>query len=351
MKSIFPFLCGLLTSIVLFSCSETKLRVAEGAPYTLTGTLWQDSTTIDSLVTLIIDRHEFSFSAEGDSMPVYEELSLPVVEGHFSYQGKAPLDVDELYLYDQHGHMARMYGSSGANIQFHVLKNGTVQQSAPDSSDLMRTLILRDSIPLLNDSLKVRRILGGLPESAKPEWLMSSINTMLDQMSNKMDKSTRLPRVDLQLTDTIYSLLANRSEYLLLYFWSESVPSSVDSLRLFTSIAQDYGLYSFADSFVSNKSKSRREKARRIELISVCMYASDSASWKATIKNLPGKHTILQGAYAHPLASVCRIHQLPSLILVDRFGNYQSRDVWGTELYKWLDRAPFNSDINKKLSK
>jgi len=349
MKSIFPSISVLLAFFVLISCSETKLRVAEGLPYTLSGVLWQDSTTTDSLVTLIVDRHEISFSAEGDSVPVYEELQLPVVNGLFSYKGMSPIDADELYLYDQHGHVARLYGTSGAELKVEVLKDGTVRQSMNDTTDLMRALVLRDSIPLLKDSLRIRRILGGLPESAKPEWLMNSINTMLDQMSHQVGKSTRLPRVDLQLSDTIYSLLSNRQEYLMLYFWAEDVPSSVDSLHLFSAIARDYGLYSFADSFAKEKSKTRREKAHRIELISVCMQASDSTSWKKIIKNLPGKHTILQGGYAHPLATVCRIHQLPSLVIVDRFGNYQVRDVWNKELYKWLDRAPFNSDINKKL--
>jgi len=349
MKSIFPFLCGLLTSLVLVSCSETKKRVAVGVPYTLTGTLWQDSTTIDSLVTLIVDRHEFSFSVEGDSIPVYEELTLPVVDGHFMYKGKSPIDADELYLYDQHGHVARLYGTSGAKLEVEVLKDGSVRQSSADTTDLMRALMLRDSIPVMKDSLKVRRLLGGIPESAKPDWLKLSINTILNQMSNKVGKSTRLPRVDLQLNDTVYPLLANRPEYLMLYFWSEAVPSSVDSLQLFNSIARDYGLYSYASSFAKDKSKTRRAKAHRIEMISVCMSASDSASWLSAVEPLPGKHTILQGGYAHPLATVCQIHQLPEIVIVDRFGNYQASQVWGKELYKWLDRSPFNSEVNKQL--
>ncbi len=349
MKSILLFLSGLLTSLFLLSCSETNRRVAEGVPYTLTGTLWQDSATIDSLVTLIVDRHEFSFSAEGDSLPVFEELTLPVVGGHFSYKGKSPVDVDELYLYDQYGHVVRLYGTSGANLEVEVLKDGSIRQSPVDTTDVLRTVMLRDSIPLMNDSLRVRRILGGLPESAKPDWLMSSINTILDQLSTHVSKSTRLPRITLQLTDTVYPLLSNRQEYLLLYFWSEDVASSVDSLQTFTSIARDYGLYSFANTFVKEKSKTRRAKARRVELLSVCMQASDSASWQAKIQDIPGKHTLLKGGYAHPLATVCQIHRLPCLILVDRFGNYQTKDVWGMELYKWLDKAPLNSDINKKL--
>lgn len=349
MKSIFPFLGVLLTTLVLFSCSEKKSRVAEGVPYMLTGKLWQDSTTIDTLVTLIVDRHEFSFSADGDSLPAYEELLLPVVDGHFSYQGKSPLDADELYLYDQHGHVARLYGTSGAHLEVEVLKNGTIKQTFIDSTALMRAILLRDSIPMLDDSLRVRRVLGGLPESAKPDWLMHSINTMLDQKSARIGKTTRLPRVELQLVDTVYSLLSSRSGYLMLYFWSDDFPASVDSLQLFTQIARDYGLYSYADSFVKEKSKTRREKAHRIEMISVCMHASDSASWWSAIQKLPGKHTLLQGGFAHPLAKVCQIHQLPSLIVVDRFGNYQAKDAWGMELYKWLERAPLNSDINKKL--
>lgn len=349
MKRIFPFCVSLLSAFVLLSCSESNQRVTEGSPYFLSGTLWQDSTTVDSLVTLIVDRHEFSFSAEGDSMPIYEELVLPVVGGHFSYQGKTPVDADELYLYDQHGHVARLYGTSGAQLDIKILQNGSIKLSPSDSTDLMRVLEIRDSIPLLMDSLRVRRILGGMPESAKPAWLLSSINTLLDQMSKGIGKSTRLPRINLQLTDTIYPLLSTRPEYLLLYFWSEDVASSKDSLQLFKSIAKDYGLYDYANTFAKDKSTTRRPKARRIELVSVCMSAKDSLSWQSEVKALPGRHTLLKGGYAHPLATVCQIHQLPNIIFVDRFGNYQVSNVWGTELYKWLDKAPLNSDINKKL--
>lgn len=351
MKSIFPFLLGLLSMSLLLSCSEKKQRVAEGSPYLLSGTLWQDSATVDSLVTLIIDRHEVSVTAEGDTLPAYEEQTLPVVGGRFSYQGKSPVDADELYLYDQHGHSVRLYGTSGANLEVEVLKDGSIRQSSADTSSLMRALLLRDSIPAMKDSLRVRQILGGLPASAKPEWLMTSINAMLNQMSQEVSKATRLPRTELQLKDTTYALQANRQEYLMLLFWSDDVPASKDSLQLFTSIAKDYGLYSYANSFPKNHSKTRRPKARRIELMSVCLSASDSTVWNSAVQSLPGKHVLLQGGYAHPLATVCQVHQLPSVVIVDRFSNFQVKDVWGDKLYEWLDHAPFNSDINKLLKK
>lgn len=352
MKSIASFLFSLLCILVLGSCSDSNLRVAQGSPYTLSGTLWQDSVIVDSVVTLFIDRHEVSNLINGDTLPAFEVVEVPVVDGHFFYQGQIPLEADELYLYDQHRHVVHLYGLSGAKLDIRILENGEIQdQSIIDTTALLKAILLRDSIPVINDSLRVRRILGGIPAEAKPDWLVQSINDMLDQHSRNHSKIARMPRVSIQTQDTIYPMLGNRSETLLIYFWSTEDSASVDSLSRLTDIARDYGLHEYADTFEKNKSVTRRDKARRIALFSICMNAPDSAVWKSLIKDVAGYHAILPGGYAHPLAVSCRIHQLPSLTIVDRFGNYQVRDVWNDELYKWLDKAQLNSDVNLRLIK
>lgn len=351
MKSILSFLAVCVCMVTLGSCSGSQRKVVEGSPYTLTGTLWQDSTTVDSVVTLIIDRHELSFTLDDDSIPVYQEIEIPVVDGHFSYKGNAPVDVDELYLYDQHNHVVRFYAASGADLEVNVLQDGTIEQRGVDTTNLVAALILRDSIPYLSDSLYVRRILGRMPESAKPNWLIRSFDQMLDQKARVMGRNTRLPRVNLVTPDTIFPVLGSRIESLLLLFWSCENAASMDSLQNLKSIAQDYGLYQYAESFVSSKSTTRRIRAHRIQTLSVCMYAPDSVTWKSAIEGIPGHHAILPGGYAHPLATTCDVTQLPSVVLVDRFGNYQISNVWGNELYQWLDKTPLNSALNAKLKK
>lgn len=349
MKSIIPHFALVLCLLGLSSCSDSSLRVASGAPYTLSGVV--ADTLADSTITLIVDRHEMYRSVQGDTVPACEELVLPVADGHFSYQGHAPLDADELYLYDSRGRVARLYGLPGASLNVRIMADGTVLQDAVDTTDVLRALLLRDSIPAIHDSLRVRRTLGRLPDEAKPAWLMQSINLMLDQMSRGLGKTMRLPRVDVPVADSVYSILGNRPEFLLLLFWSSADSASVDSLHIFRDIARDYGLYDKAETFEREKSATRRPKAHRIELMSVCLDETDSAAWTLATKEIPGRHTVLKGGLAHPLAMTCQVAQVPWLVLVDRFGNYQVHNVWGDELYKWLDKAPLNSAINNRLKK
>lgn len=334
--------------ITLWSCSDSQRRVSQGASYTLTGTLWQDSTMVDSVVTLIVDRHEVSYTKQGDTLPASEIILLPVVEGCFSYQGAEPYDVDELCLYDQHNHVVRLYGTSGARLNVSILQNDdvVVQASQQDTTDMLRLVLLRDSIPYITDSLYIRRAMGGLPQSAKPEWLMRSINLMLDQQYLLKVPSSRLPRVDIQTPDTLYPLLGNRSESLMMLLWSMEDSASVDSLQLLNYIAKNFGLYQYGKDFKQDKSPTRRRLAYRITLMSLCLYAPDSTAWKSKVKNLPGYHAILPGGYSHPLLTAYRIKNCPAVIVADRFGNYQTSNVWGEELYKYLEKSPQNSEIN-----
>ncbi len=349
MKKILSLSGFLVALFLLVACSEEHRRVSKGVPYILTGTLWQDSVTVDSVVTLMVDRHETCFSVVGDTIPEFEEIELPVMQGRFSYEGHAPIDADELFIADQHGHVARLYGTSGASLTVEVLSTGKVEVSTSDSSALCKALLLRDSIPFL-DSMTVRRALGKLPESAKPAWLTDCIDLELAQKSRPLHKNFRLPRTTVALSDTTYGFLDSRPESLVLLFWAAYDSASVDSLKVFRQIARDYGLYTDAKTFEKDKSPTRSQKAHRIELMSVCLYAADSASWQATVKDIPGKHVLLPGGFAHPLTSGCQVNRLPFLLMVDRFSNYQTHNQWGADLYRFLNRTPLNSDLNKHLS-
>lgn len=348
MKSIIYSL--LLTAIAMCgSCSESDRRVAQGHPYTMTGRLWQGPDKQDSIVTLIIDRHHSSYTATGDTLPTYQQITLPVVEGNFSYQGETPYDADELYLYDQHGNTARMYGTNGTDLQVEIDSTGAAHIVANDTTAIRRTITLRDSIPFIQDSLLVRRRLGSIPESAKPEWLMHSINDLLDQKWMQLSKRNRLPRIALTLADTTFRIPNNNPESLVMLFWSDDVPASIDSLQIFKAIARDYGLYEYADNFANERSATRSRRTHRIDMLSLCVHTADSAQWRKQVKGLPGKHLVLPGGLAHPLATACQVHQLPYIMIVDRFGNYLAHDVWNQSLYLILEKTPMNSDLNRRL--
>ena len=349
MKSIIAPLFLLTITALFGSCSESKERVAQGVPYTLKGTIWQDSATIDSTMTLIVDRHEISITKQGDTIPAYEVHYLEVEEGEFSYIGRAPIDVDELYLYDQHQHEVRLYGTSGAQLEVNFERDGQVKATSQKADTaLLQGLFLRDSILSMHDSLQVRRRLGGLPAEAKPEWLTKSIDDLLDRQSQQLNRKFRLPKVKVTALDTILTLPNSRPESSLLLFWSDQDSVSIDSLQVLRAVARDYGLYSYASTFVKEKSATRSKKFHRIELYSLCLHAADSASWRKTVSGLPGHHIWLEGGLAHPLATSLQVDQLPTVVLLDRFGNYQIHNVWGERLYQQLEKSPINSDLIRK---
>ncbi len=336
--------------ILLAACSDRGSRESEGEPYTLSGVLWQDSTAVDTLVSLAIDRHDECITGAGDTLPAIETLALPVVQGRFSYTGVAYNGADELFFDDGRGHVARLYGTPGAELSVEVLQSGEVSVVQRDTSELRRALVLRDSIPFL-DSLAVRRALGNLPESAKPGWLLDAIDLQLDQKSCAMGKGFRLPRTSVTLPDTTFYFRDSRRSSLLILFWADYDSASVDSLRILSRIARDFGLYRYADvkTFERETSPTRSQKIHMIELMSVCLHAADSASWQSEVKDLPGMHVWLHGAFSHPLLTACQVDSLPFLLLADRFGNYQADNVWGAELYKSLERTPLNTVLNRTL--
>ena len=356
MKSILYNLLLLSGILMCQACGDTDQGHTDSRPYTLTGSLWRpmshtgQATAADSVVTLIIDRHHEVYTDKDDTLPAYQVVKLPVVAGQFSYRGTTPVDADELYLYDSHGHVARLYGTPGATLHVEIDSLGGIHQWGSDTTALHRTLALRDSIPYIEDSLRVRQQLGSMPASAKPEWLMRSINEQLNLRWAQLGKRHRLSRQELHLGDSLFRLPNNKPESVVLFFWSDQIPASIDSLQLLRAIARDYGLYEYADTFAKEKSPTRSKRIRRIDLMSLCVHTSDSSAWRRQVHGLPGKHLVLPGGLAHPLATFAQVDRLPWILILDRFGNYQAHDVWGHSLYEVLDKTPHNTELNRKLN-
>ena len=367
----------------LVSCSDTGRRVAKGTPYVLTGELYQDSLRTDSCMVLLIDRHEECLTDDGDTLPAFEEIIIPVAGGKFMYQGEVPYDVDELTLVDQHNNAAHIFAASGLQVGVTFAEDGSVEFADTDtinhwlaaktreldgarpdeirkeldsicstqSDNIRSTLLLREMMPSTGDSIFLRRTLGKLTDEAKPEWLLNDINDRFDIVSQKLGKNYRLPKAEVLLPDTSYMLQGSRPESLVLLFWADYDSTSVDSLKIFSQIARDFGLYDNAKTFATEKSPTRSKNARRIELMSVCLHAQDSAAWLAVVKDIPGKHAWIREGMAHQLPAGCRVSHLPSIYCFDRFGNYQCHDRWGTDIYEFLNRANINSQVSNKAKK
>lgn len=170
---------------------------------------------------------------------------------------------------------------------------------------LSSTLLLREVIPLVDDSVFVRRALGTLQDEAKPDWVIKSIDDRLAARS--LATSTTRSRIRNAVFTCADSTTLNlddaRSEYLLLCFWSAAVPASVDTLRAYTHLMQ---------KDLANK---------RVSLLSCCVYAKDSAQWLQTVRTLAGRHTLLPAGFATPSLSQWGIRTLPDVVLCDMYGN------------------------------
>lgn len=203
----------------------------------------------------------------------------------------------------------------------HVVMDSVV--ALPDSS-LRTTLLLRDHLMQLQDSVYVRRLLGGLASSAKPEWLMQSIEQLFNEKSREKTYIRRLtPAVLEMLNDSVpFKLADSRSDYLLFYFWADYSEASVDSLKALSKLLKkDYG-------------------EKRLQLATCCLHASDSAWWRQQLADVDGLHTWMPGGFSDPRIVSWGVRGVPSLILVDMYNNLNQRNVWGTSLRKALDRLP-----------
>lgn len=367
MRSRFIYMFGMLgVLIALAACSKEAQN--DTGQYRLMGSICQDSTTVDSLLTLYVDNHS-----------EIEQVELPVIDGKFSFQ-RATNDLDELILIDQHHHSTYLYATKGAEITLQLGKDGEYTIAESDSvnlwideqkkamsalnkkqivpfvdsllllhaGELRSGILLRDQVSVINDSVFVRRCMGRLSDNAKPNWLVKSIEASLDYQWLAISQKFTLPQETIQVgkKGETFNLRASRLEAVFLYFWADYDSLSVDSLQMLRHISRDYGLYDDAEKFSKEKSPSRSKSAHYIEMISICLHASDSAAWQAAVKDIPGKHCLLPGGFSNPLVTECKVNSLPYVLLTDRFGHYMCHQKTSpSDLYMYLNRTPINVKV------
>lgn len=297
-------------------------------------------------------------------------------DGSFDYSGQA-LTIDELYLSLPSGEVARMFAAEGQyeiaidsldqisfaaddSLNLWIQERDTlfagsvtakVRRETMDSlcrtysSDVRMGLLLRRQVQAVDDSVFVRRCLGRLNPSAKPGWVVSDIDYLLS-LKYRLPSSSRerlkpLPKLRCWQDSLVsYDFQASRSQTVLMYFWADYDSTSIDSLRMFAQLTKEYGLYDQLAKFERKKGR----QPRRIELMSICLHAADSAAWKEVIADIPGVHCLLEAGFSEENVAAWHINSVPCTMVLDRFSTLLATDVWGKDLRQHLDRATINTD-------
>ena len=332
-------------------------------PYRLSGRIWQDSLRHDSIMQLWVDRHGELLRAE-----------LPVVRGHFSWQGETN-GIDELRLCDTRGRIWHMYAGPQWELEVEIDSLGRLTHLGPDTvntwlaeigqridttaskslriacldsvcrsdtASLRSALLLMQTVPLIDDSIMVRRLLGALSPSARPEWVVERIDACLDAAS--VVTSGRLPDIEIVAPDTTFRTHEIGHSGKLFLFWAEWDSVSVDTMQqVARRVARDYGLYG------RTAAKSRYPK--RMEIVTVCLSATDSARWKTLISDVPGIHALYPAGFSDPRVRKWKIRTLPYAVLTDAYGNVYGQGGWGTgidhNIERFSDIMPKKNDKNK----
>lgn len=354
------FLLFLIASWHLVACSSGS-TVADGIEYNVEVSFDADSIIATQNLYLFIDNHR---NISKDTLRINKSLVA-------RYSG-ITAGTDELFLLWENGNeICHFYATAGANVvinisskedalvidytspsdtlntwlqQLHIAENIVMAkeeltkqtQHTLDSlkecgeTGLRTTLLLREYMPYLGDSIYVRRFMGGITESGKPDWLMKSIDMLYPKLRSSTDYG-RLTAAQFQMNDTIITInTSSRSDYMLLYFWGDYSDASVDSLKaLSRRINRDY-----AD--------------KRLLFLTFCVSAPDSTWWNSKIRYLPiGHHALISGGLADPRISEWAINQAPYNIITDMFTNIQNRDIWDEDLQKALNRIPKRTNFSQ----
>lgn len=197
-------------------------------------------------------------------------------------------------------------------------------------------LLIYRQIPHIEDSLFIRRCLGHLSTEVKPLWYMDELNRRMDNESLLHNKTIRLKSFTFASRDTsVLAVNTQKPDSRILYFWAEYNPESVQRLRSLDTLAQKYGLYKYEKDFAQKK-----KKVKRLEIITFCLQASDSAAWLKTVKEIPGQHVFLPDGWNHPAITAWKIDRLPSLLLIDRYSQVQGREIYFKALQDRIDKLP-----------
>jgi len=323
-----------------------------GRSYLVSGTMQVDSTVVLDRLVLYSDSH---ISLHADSIILTPQQTF-TFEGHSA-------GFDELYLCSDGGELCRFYATGGMEVgltlqsqpeglkvAFAVSPNDTINPWLQEqiahfealkpverrteidslchqhSTELRTTLLLRDQIQAISDSVFIRRCLGSLSDEAKPEWLVKSITQLLSETAAEKRINRRLSNAAFQINDsTRFDMSHTRSEYLVIYCWADYDQASVDSLQVLADLLE------------------KEYDMKRQKLLTCCLSIPDSAWWKSKTDNIEGNHTYIPAGLSDPRIYRWRVQRVPSLIICDMYGNVQKRDVWGQPLRDALNRIPNRS--------
>lgn len=358
--SVKNILAIIITLLFVAGCNGSFKSGPKAGDYNISGSISVDSAYYDEDIHLFIDKH--------DSIV---HVMLPVLHGNFAYKGRTS-DLDELFIVSGHGQTANFFAAAGSQIKITIDKEGRTTfaeedelnrsiQEVIDRFDTITTLtkgqyldticknysnsviagiLLRDRMQMVEDSMYLRQCLGRLSDEAKPEWVLKAIEQQFDAPPVKLRKNKRLAPLSTFKTavDSVeFDVSASRQNAMYLYFWADYNPLSVDSLQMLKPLAEHFGLHEYFDTF---SEKGRRPK--RIDMLTICLHAADSASWLQSIKGLPGTHVLLQDGFSNKTMLGWKINKVPYNIIIDRFSNVQDSYVWGTELQTVFERMPSN---------
>jgi hypothetical protein len=314
---------------------------AEPFSISLVPTADLDSAARHTLLYVAIDDHftPHSDTLPGDLQRAWRLDSLkPDAQGRFRIDGTSH-DVAEVYLATPSGRSYTLYAAGGGDYTWtysatDILAedslNGWLRRTLADlqarSADSCRTaldslcqadagelraaLLVRELLPEVQDTLFLRRCLGHLTPEAKPAWLRYDIDQRMDERY-RTEYSGLLKR-NFNLTDAKgeafnFSTL-NRTDQLV-YFWADYDAASVANLRRLES------------------------RTNKVKVLTFCLHAADSASWRKTVATVPGHNVWLHDGLNHPLTRAWG---------VTRPGVYLLLNATARVLYRGTDEKGLN---------
>lgn len=356
--TILPFYFILLFLLASLSACSKEGQQTQERTYHVTGVLTADSTMVLDNLMLISDNHS--------SMRI-DTITLDAT-GRFESQFRTA-GFDELFLCSDAGELCRFYATTGMEVELslahgeegltttftrtetdsinpwlqamdslfvtpHERRRHAIMDSIVASADssLRVTLLLRDHLMDFQDSLYVRRLLGGMSASLKPDWLVKSIDHLLNEKSASKNRTRRVTAASFEMKNdsVLFNMGDSRSDYLLVYLWADYSQESVDSLSMLAKLVKD----KYSD--------------KRLQLITCCLHTPDSVHWDSTLTKLEGRHTWVKAGFGDSRIHDWGIRSVPSLLLLDMYNNQQQRDTWGEPLRRALDRLPKKNLSNSK---
>lgn len=361
-RNLFRTLGWLGSLGMLWACGSapptdgTSPAAEAGQPYRVAGMVVQDSLHADAPLRLCTDRHS-ALTCD----------TVAVRDGHFVHEGRTA-DVDELFLYTAGGRAYRFYAAGGQDLGLEIDSMGSLHLAEADSLNtwlaaaqarldtllpdvLQRTLdtlcranrtqvraalLLRRYLPQLPDSVGIRRTLGALAPQAKPAWLMQEMEEALDRQSLRTKDGGIAATCKIQTSDSLIDLLEKHPNGYLILFWADYAPLSVDSLRIMDDIARQYGLYAHEKEYLRH---SGGRQPKRLELMTVCLHATDSAAWRDAVRGVPGHHAWMQAGLNDPRIRRWQVEVVPQVLLLNQNGAVCAT-TWGSDLRRAIDRLP-----------